>query len=204
MRLKNSTTDRSERLRVARDLHDTIAQEIVALGYECDQAIALTSIGDGRTSLISMRVKISLLGLVLRDELGELREAGRTFGTALATFLPELESMHHIQIHNEIASDFRITNGAELDIYRVVREIVVNIAAHSNASEISISARQVSDGLILTITDNGIVNNSFASNERRNHHYGLVGLYERIANFHGEITYVRVADLNIYEVSVLG
>ena len=204
MRLKNSTTDKSERLKVARDLHDTLSQEIAALGYECDQAIALSAMGQARESLLSIRARLSLLGLVLRDELGELRDSERTFGSALSNFLTELTAMHTISMKNSIAPNFQIKDDAQLELFRAVREILINIVTHSMAQAVNIDSKKVHDGYLITITDDGVENESFSEDRAKTFHFGLAGLHERIANIKGVLTYSRENQINTYQISILG
>ena len=81
--MKNSTSESAERLKIARDLHDTLAQEIAAIGFSCDEAVALAPLGTARTSLLEIRSRLSLLSTIVRDEIALLRDEHRSFGDLL-------------------------------------------------------------------------------------------------------------------------
>ena len=66
---------RHERLRIARDLHDTVAQRLAALGFALDATIADETIPAVRKrGLRAMRIEISAIVQELRDEILALRE----------------------------------------------------------------------------------------------------------------------------------
>lgn len=199
--MKNSTTDASERLKVARDLHDTISQEIAALGYACDEAIALSAIGDARESLVAIRGRLSLVTLMLRDELGALRSSNTSFSEQLDHLCIELQSLHPISIQNEASTELPIEGAFALDLYRVVREILLNIIAHANAHRITINSYQTDSELVVSINDDGEVNDSFNGGEEKSFHFGIATLHERIASIDGAITYSRTDEVNTYHIS---
>ena len=200
--MRSSTTDTSERLKVARDLHDTVSQEIAALGYACDEAIALSAMGDARESLIAIRARISLVTLMLRDELGALRNSDLPFGTLLDHLCSELRSSHLVSINNGISSELRVEDRLELQLYRVVREILINILSHSGARSITMKEDSTSTELKITVIDDGIVNDAFNSDEKSAYHFGITTIHERIASINGTINYERSGDVNSYEIRI--
>lgn len=66
---------RHERLRIARDLHDTVAQRLAAIGYTLDAAIADEEIPpDRKRSLRGVRLELTEVIKELRDEILALRD----------------------------------------------------------------------------------------------------------------------------------
>jgi two-component system, NarL family, sensor histidine kinase LiaS len=64
-----------ERLRLARNLHDTVAQSIIALGFDLDHIIGSESLSSkSRSELRQVRVTLSSIIDQLRDEIYQLRE----------------------------------------------------------------------------------------------------------------------------------
>lgn len=68
-----------ERLRIARDLHDTLAQSLAGLGYDLDAVIADENLADPtRRQLRKIRLDLSNLLHELRDEILVLRTVGES------------------------------------------------------------------------------------------------------------------------------
>lgn len=198
--MKNSTSDAGERLKVARDLHDTLAQELAALGYICDEAIALAPMGDSRESIIGIRQRLSILSSTLRNEIGLLRDERLVVGQALGRFLGELQSQATIKVSNQIPSHFDLSQDHQLDVYRALRELLTNIFAHSAATTLSLTSFAGAHSIEIEITDDGIENGE--SGSAANYRFGKVGLGERIRAIGGQLSYLRKDSTNIYRVSI--
>jgi signal transduction histidine kinase len=201
LRSKNSTGDAGERLKVARDLHDTIAQEIAALGYACDEAISLSPSGATRTSLVAIRARLSLLGVTLRDEISALRGGHGGLGRALAALLPELAIQSEIEIVNDIPHELTFDERVDFELYRSLRELISNIIAHADAKQILLTITQTRSRHEFTITDDGVENTEISS--VRDFHFGTIGVQERLALIGAEISYRREAGQNIYRILLL-
>ncbi len=204
LRLKSSTSDVSERLKVARDLHDTVSQELAALGYVCDEAISLSSMGANRDSLVTIRSRLSLISLILRDELGLLRNQTESLDFALTQLFTELKNLYPISMEHTFTLDSRVVidSEIELEIYRTLRELVINILQHSQARTMSIHGSGTDAGWSFTILDDGICNDAFIEANSTSYHYGIAGIHERIEKMHGDISYSRVDETNRYEIRI--
>lgn len=200
LKSKNSTSEVSERLKVARDLHDTVAQEIAALGYLCDEAISLAPLGHARDSIAGIRHRLSLLSTTLRDEIGLLREPERNLGYALTALLRELTTQSEIRVSNKVPLTLTVDPDRQLDIYRAIREIITNIFAHSGASNIHLTSSSNSDDVKIEITDDGVENGDFE--EDSPFHFGLAGVRERISAVNGTLHYHRDGSENSYKISI--
>lgn len=201
MRSKNFTSDTGERLKVARDLHDTIAQEIAALGYACDEAISLAPTGPTRQSLVAIRDRLSLLGTTLRDEIGALRSSQGNFGEALAALVHELALQCEIEITNEIPRELNFDESVEFELYRSLRELITNIIAHARAKKIALTYTQTGMRGEFTIADDGEENTEVPSS--KDFHFGTIGVTERLAAIHAEFSYQRSGAENIYRIAVM-
>lgn len=200
MRLKNSTSDSSERLRVARDLHDTLAQELAAVGYLCDEAISLSAMGETRQSLIDIRNRLSELNIVLRDEIGILREEHVDFSARLKSFISQVQAQTNVEITSTFTPLFTLENSLALELYRIVRELIINIVTHSHASFINVAVRQDAHSIEVSICDGGIEN--LNSDVQKDFHFGSLGLQERIDSLGGKLTYRRDLEQNDYLVVI--
>jgi signal transduction histidine kinase len=198
--LKSSTSEAVERLKVARDLHDTLAQEIAALGFTCDEAIALEPIGASRSSLLEIRSKLSLLSTTLRDEIALLRDEERSFVEMLDGFVREVNGTSGISITNTAADCFALAPTETVELFRAAREILTNILTHSGATSITISSRTTSTEQELAITDDG--NDYLISAIEPTHHFGAQGVRERVESLGGTMDYSRENSLNYYRISL--
>ena len=198
--MKNSTSDSSERLRVARDLHDTLAQELAAVGYLCDEAISLSAMGNTRQSLMDIRSRISGLNTVLRDEIGILREEHFDLGARLTSLTAELRAHSDKKITLAIPTTFSSENPLALELYRIVRELITNIVTHAHASSINVALRQDAHSIEVLISDDGIEN--LDSDVKKEFHFGSLGLKERIDSLGGKLTYRRDQEQNHYLVVI--
>lgn len=200
LRSKNSTSEVSERLKVAQDLHDTVAQELAALGYLCDEAISLATQGQERDSLVGIRNRLTLLSTTLRDEIGLLRNHQKNLGSAIDAFVHELGQQAEIDVVNNIPRTLTMDPEDELDLYRAIREILTNIYSHSGATNLVLSSSIGPDALAIEITDNGIENS--LHNSASEFHFGLIGVQERIAAVNGTLQYRRAGLQNSYRISI--
>jgi len=77
-----------ERLRLARNLHDTVAQSMIALGFDLDHLIGSENLpSKSRSDLRALRVKLSEIIDQLRDEIYRLRELDLSSDQDLEKFL---------------------------------------------------------------------------------------------------------------------
>jgi len=207
--LKNSTSESVERLKIARDLHDTLAQEIAAVGFTCDEAIALSPIGPSRSSLVEMRTRLSFLSTILRDEIALLRDNQRNLADLLHDLLAEISTTTTatagigIELNNlNVFDGSAISNASTIEIFRSVREILTNILLHSKASTVIISA-SFHDGLYeLSITDDGCEFDLTKNIDHSTHHFGALGASERLDSVGGMLSYSRSESANITQIQI--
>ncbi|MFD3444882.1 sensor histidine kinase [Microbacteriaceae bacterium 4G12] len=143
-----------ERRRIARDLHDDVIQELSGLAYRLD-AEAGRSDGSpllGQTQAVlqrnlrTLRAVTSelytpeLARLGLRDALDHLAETIREQGVAVTLDVPD---------------DLELDEESTLLLFRVAREVLVNVAKHAEARNTRIDLRQQSGVTELTIQDDG-------------------------------------------------
>lgn len=109
--------DQNERVRLAQDLHDGIAQDLVGLGYRLDALIA--AIGtplEIRSELRTLRFAISDLVEKVRNEIFELRTSSKTLISATP-----------------------FENATNFELERVFAELLRNVQVHSKANKLTIT-----------------------------------------------------------------
>jgi len=170
-RLMNSSPN-SERTRLARELHDGLAQELASLGYRLDQIIGSNNLDNiNRTPLRQIRFSISGLSNQVRDEIFELRSnESKSFKAQLDQQLSTILSLSDItyEIHGEI----EVKSNQRFELMRAVRELIFNAMRHADCSviQIRLTSNQIE------IEDNGV-----GGVIEKQNSYGLLGVRERLA-----------------------
>ncbi len=181
----------NERMRIARELHDTLLQSFQAVAFQLqaarnllvrksdnaeaalDEAVVTTeeAIKEGRSAIRDLRPEPAA-----QRNLGELLNAvGRELGTA-----------HEVNGH---APSYRVVvEGKQLDlspmfqdeVYRISREVIRNAFAHAAASRIEVEIRYDHDLLRLRIRDDGKgIDPKVLEGDGPSGHYGIPGMRER-------------------------
>ena len=176
-RLMNSSPN-SERTRLARELHDGLAQELASLGYRLDQIIGSNNLDNiNRTPLRQIRFSISGLINQVRDEIFELRtNESKSFKAQLDQQLSIILS--HTEITYEIHGEIEIKSNQRFELMRAVRELIFNAMRHADCSmiQIRLTSNQIA------IEDNGV-----GGVIEKQHSYGLLGVRERLAEIGAQI-----------------
>jgi len=74
---------------------------------------------------------------------------------------------------------------AQLDLYRVVQEVLNNIVKHAQAREVQMQALQDGRLLVLRIADDGV---GFDANQQRESGgFGLTSIRQRVKSLHGSL-----------------
>ncbi len=150
----------SERVRLAQELHDGIAQDLVAMGYSLD-----TLLGQPQTPLIT---RAGLRGL--RFQTTEIIERIRRE-------IFDLRRVNTMEIKSDLIN---VAPNVMNEIIRISTEILKNVSTHSKANQLDISAK-IRDGAIsLRIADNG---QGGAVNQSQR--FGIIGVRERIQRLGG-------------------
>jgi len=172
------------RLELARDLHDGIAQDLVALGYELDLLLGATeSTVESRREIRGLRFKVDGLISKVRHEMYALRDPKVvTFQDALSQLIHEI--CGDLQVTASI-SHFSIPNSYQTELKAIATELLRNAKFHSRASHIEVLLRGVENRTYLEVSDNGVggaqVNTSGLGR------LGLVGVKERVEQLHGHL-----------------
>ena len=174
----------SARIELARDLHDGIAQDLVALGYELDLLLGATeSTVESRREIRSLRFKVDGLISKVRREMYALRDL------KVISFQDELKELiaeicGDLEVTQTI-SQFSIPSSYQSELKAIATELLRNAKAHSGASHIEVLLKGVENRTYLEVSDNGVggaqVNTSGLGR------LGLVGVKERVEQLHGQM-----------------
>ena len=140
-----------ERRRIARELHDDLAQHVTAVKMELDASGRDKQLSDAMGAILQkIRETSYLLHPPLLDEAG-LR-------AALHWYVDGLMQRSRLQISLTFHPD--VLNGVpkeiEMTIFRIVQEALANVHRHASASRVSIKQKLVGNCLHLIIRDDGM------------------------------------------------
>lgn len=183
----------NERQRMARDLHDTLAQGLAGLIMQLEAVsvhikngnvtrsneIISNSMHQARETLKDARTVIDNL----RTESLEVID----FQTAVQEEIKKFEDVTGIHVEKEISQVYSLSNlSMEYSVY-IIRESLNNIMKHSQADKVRIKIYSKVGQLYMEITDNGI---GFSSENigKQTGKYGLIGLQERVRLVGGRLT----------------
>ena len=149
-----------ERNRLARDLHDSIKQQVFAISMQLGAARALLDKENQAYGPVAEAERLARqAGAELTTLIRELRPAGLESKT-LAEALQEYVTAWSRQ--NGIAADLKIDHGVSLPLpgdetlFRVTQEALANVARHSNARHVTVELANQDDEIVLRIEDDGV------------------------------------------------
>jgi len=180
-----------ERNRLAREIHDTLAQGLTAVSLRLEAADALLDAGappERVRQSIQQALALTRANLEeARRSVLDLRAApleGRGLATAIAEMAEALAARHDIDI------EFRTTGASrpvpirlEMGLYRIAQEALNNIVRHSQAHKATIALVATPEAFRLSVEDDGVGFDPQSVDKSR---FGLVGLNERVRLLGGE------------------
>jgi PAS domain S-box-containing protein len=187
-----------ERRRIARELHDDLAQQISALKMDLD-AGGLTKFGNAAGDILtSVRNLSYLLHPPLLEETG-LR-------AALHWFVEGLSKRSEIEVSLAMTPESfpRLPLEIETAIFRVVQEALTNVYRHSRSSNARVEIERLSDTIVLRIRDfgKGVPFSSPLKRTEPTLGVGITGMRERVRQLGGELTVKRAEPGTLVEAHV--
>ena len=166
-----NSSPNTERTRLARELHDGLAQELAAFGYRLDQVIGDENLGNSnRASLRELRLSLSSIINQVRDEIYELRSnKSKEFHQQLTEQIDAVLAGSEIKL--VIDGQISIKSEHKFELLRAIKELVLNAKRHASCSLISIQLRPD----LITIEDNGL-----GGVIKKSDSYGIDGVKERL------------------------
>ena len=168
-----------ERLRISRDLHDTLGHHLAALSLQLDVAARLSA-GEAANHIHQAHAITRLLLGDVRDVVSTLRENRRIDVVAAVRTLAAQPSDAHV--HLDMPASIAVDEPAKAEaIVRAVQEILTNTARHSKARNLWIRFEAAADGVTLHARDDGRGADSIALGN------GLRGMRERFEEHGGRV-----------------
>ncbi|WP_027928843.1 GAF domain-containing sensor histidine kinase [Amycolatopsis thermoflava] len=148
-----------ERARLARELHDSVVQQVFSMRM---QAKALRAhAGDGKVRDIAdelldlaQQALADLRGLVL--QLHPLELAGRGLGEAVRTLAESVQASSGVKIRFWSGEQPELPAEQAEDVFRIVQEGLHNVVKHAQATTAVVSVSRAGGELVVEICDDGI------------------------------------------------
>ena len=146
-----------ERHRLAREIHDGVAQEIASLGYVVDDLTASATSDAQRRKLNNLRSELSRVVSELRLSIFDLRsELSAGLGSALSDYVREVGARSGLTVHMTLdVAPTRLRGEVETELFRIAQEAITNARKHSKAENLWIDCRIRPPAARISIRDDG-------------------------------------------------
>lgn len=178
-----------ERMRLAVELHDTIAQDLTGIALQAEAA-RFGEKEDAAQTLAKMAHSLSGCRERLRDCIWDLRNRALeepTFeGAVTRTLAPHLGGTT-LEIESMVARR-RFSDNALHHILSITRELAINAVRHGKASKITLTAEIRNGRFSLSVHDDGAGFDTATRPGPSHGHFGLLGVAERAHRLEGSFS----------------
>ncbi|MFL6155914.1 MAG: sensor histidine kinase [Marmoricola sp.] len=167
-----------ERRRLAREVHDGVAQDVASLGYLVDNLAASTTDPAQAADVALLRKEVSRVVAELRNSVFDLRNEtapGQGLGQSIALFARHVGSHSDLTVHVTLdESAVRLQPRIEAELLRITQEAINNARRHSGGTNLWVRCRVQPPYAEIEVTDDG---NGLQS--ARDDSHGLRIMHER-------------------------
>ncbi|HEX5541492.1 MAG TPA: GAF domain-containing sensor histidine kinase [Micromonospora sp.] len=184
-----SLATNEERQRLAREIHDGVAQELVMVGYGIDNALAALPAGAAETGqeLRTLRGEVTRVITELRLSLFELRsEVDRHGGlaAAIAEYARTVGASAGLRVHLSLdESTARLPAAVEAELLRIAQEAITNARKHAAAANLWVTCEVDPPYAQIEVSDDG----QGIADQRPDGRYGLAIMAERAERIRGRL-----------------
>ncbi len=177
-----------ERRRLAREIHDGIAQEIASMGYLVDDLARDECNQQHQGGLVDLRDELTRIVTELRLSIFDLRSgvsSNAGLGSVLGDYVREVGKSSGMTVHLSLEeSPRRLRLDVETELLRIAQEAVTNARKHSRASNMWVTCRVEPPFAEIRIEDDGR-----GTVHARDEHYGLHIMKERAHRINAVLTF---------------
>jgi two-component system NarL family sensor kinase len=168
-----------ERNRLAREIHDSLAQGLSAIAFQLETAETLLDTG---AAVDRVRAAVAQALAQARESLDDARRSvldlraapleGRALASALGDLVSEWKLHHDAEIVFAVSGSMR----TEVGLYRIAQEALSNAGRYARARYVNLTLAQRPGSVLLTVEDDGV---GFDTRRAADGRYGLLGMNER-------------------------
>jgi len=182
-----------ERLRIAHEMHDGIAQVLGYVNTKVQAAHEYLRRGKSEEASVQLRE----LAVSAREAYADVREAivdlrtlpgpQQSFIEVMRDYIDHWKEQSGINAQLTIDGDVTLDPGAELQLVRIIQESLANVRKHSRATAVTVDVRRQGGQLVVTISDDGVGFNPAARAKSEFPRFGISTMQERAATIGGEL-----------------
>lgn len=182
-----------ERNRLARELHDSVSQQLFAASMLLS---ALNEQSDAGGEQLKKQLDL-IEGIVIEAQsemralllhLRPVQLEGKSLQQGIKELLQEISAKHEMKIVVEL-DDVRLEKGVEDHLFRIVQEALSNTLRHAKASTFEVKLKQIKQFVLLKLVDDGI---GFQMGQQKVGSYGLKNINERISEIAGTTKIISI------------
>jgi signal transduction histidine kinase len=183
-----------ERLRIARDIHDTVFQSLFGMGYTLDACARLLPDHPDqvRDELVNLKRLAESARSQLRESVLNLWPSELTaevFVEDLRKYVNDYCHCEGLQLDVSVRGDFHLLpSGHRRGLYRIAQEALSNVARHAAASQAKASLDISSEQATLSVQDDGhgFSPEAAMARTRDREHFGLRSIHDRATSLGGD------------------
>ncbi len=169
-----------ERVRLAREIHDGLAQTLAFLKIEVGRAERFLEQGKSDSAARVLHDTGRTLSDAYLDARQAIENLRRVPDGNMADWLKQVAEDFESVAGQNVALDLRLSRdlpiNVKVQVIRIVQEALTNVRKHAMASEVRLAARESQDGLLVEVADNGRGFDVASPGAAR---FGLRGMRER-------------------------
>ena len=180
-----------ERRRIARELHDSVSQQLFAA------MMMISALNERKQHFDEKEQKqLAMIEHVLSQAQSEMRALllhlrpisleNKSLKSGIEGLLVELQTKVQMKIHWDI-EDVILPEGVEDHLFRIAQELLSNTLRHSHAKHLEVYLRQKDSNVIFKIEDDGI---GFNVEDIHPGSYGINNMKERVQGLGGQVKIV--------------
>ncbi len=166
------------RKRLAREMHDGVAQDIASLGYLVDALAARPSDEKQAAQFAMVRDRITKIVAEVRQSVLTLRTSigeAQSLGTAIGTIARHLSESSRIPIQVRLDEhSTRLRPEVEAELFRIAQEAMNNAIKHARCTSIAVTCQVYAPDALIVVSDDGR-----GLQQARSDSYGLKIMRER-------------------------
>jgi len=178
-----------ERNQLARDLHDSVKQNLAAAILQISAARNLIETRPEHAKLalhqaenLALQSQQELTNVILELRPAALHEKELT--AALKDYLQQWQQQNHLAIEFSHSENLKLSFSQELTLFRIVQEALANVSRHSGATQVNVALWGDSREVILAVQDNG---RGFDPHGLNSPGFGLKSMQDRLEEIGGRL-----------------
>jgi signal transduction histidine kinase len=182
-----------ERLRIAHEMHDGLAQVLGYVNTKVQAAEAYLK----REKTDEAGVQLRELATAARQAYADVRESivglralpgKRSLEEVLREYVTAFEQLSRVETSLSFGAMVHLPTSHELQLVRIVQEALTNVRKHARATKADVDIRRLATTLVATIVDDGVGFNASLRARTEFPQFGLATMRERAESIGGLLT----------------